>query len=94
MAQRITKKELEGVVDQINRMTNSPLEPYSKDAEGKLIVNVGCYTLSYAYGGVELQRMHNRFGGSTTPLNSGHVSKRELYNLMQAFIKGLRASNS
>ena len=90
MANRITDKDLENVVARINRITNSPLEAYTKDENGKFRANTGNYHLSYAYGGVELQRMHNEAGGVTTPLNTGHVTKRELYNLMQAYINGLQ----
>lgn len=81
---RITEKELEAVVNRLNRITNSSLEPY---IDGK--AQIGNYHLSWAYGGVSLHRMHNEYGGVTTPLNCGHISKRELYNLMQAYISGL-----
>jgi hypothetical protein len=33
--------------------------------------------------------MVNEGGGIRTPLVSGHVTKRELYNAMQAYIRGL-----
>lgn len=81
---RITEKELESVVLRINNITGSPVKPY---IDGK--AQIGNYHLSYAYGGVSLHRMHNEAGGVTTPLSCGHISKRELYNLMQAYISGL-----
>jgi hypothetical protein len=65
------------------------LEPYTKTPDGKFKANIGCYHLSFAYGGVSLHRMNNEAGGVTTPLICGHVTKIELYNLMQAFISGL-----
>jgi hypothetical protein len=86
---RITQKDLEAVVKHINEITHSPLESYTKDLEGRLKANVGNYHLSYAYGGVALHRMSNGSGGVTTPINSGHVTKRELYKLMQAYINGI-----
>lgn len=87
---RITEKDLECVVNRLNRITNSPLEPYAKSPIGNHIkAQIGNYHLSWAHGGVTLHRMHNEHGGVTTPLNCGHVSKRELYNLMQAYISGL-----
>jgi 2,4-dienoyl-CoA reductase-like NADH-dependent reductase (Old Yellow Enzyme family) len=89
MSNRITDKDLQAVVDRINRITNSPMTPYVKDASGKHKAQIGNYHLSHAYGGVALHRMHNEAGGVTTPINSGHVPKRELYNLMQAYINGL-----
>ena len=82
--QRITEKQLQAVVDRINRITNSPAEPY---INGK--AQVGSYHISYAYGGVCLHRIANEGGGVSSPLSSGHVPKRELYNLMQSFISGL-----
>lgn len=90
---RITQKDLEAVVKRINLITNSPLESYVKDANGKFKAQVGNYHLSGAYGGVSLHRMDNESGGVTTPLNCGYVTKKELYNLMQAFINGLQTKN-
>jgi hypothetical protein len=34
----------------------------------------------------------NESGGATCPLGQGHGTKRELYNTMQAFIKGLEVT--
>jgi hypothetical protein len=39
-----------------------------------------------------LHRHVNEGGGVNCPLVHGHVPKRELYNLMQAFIKGLEVT--
>lgn len=81
---RITDKQLESLVDRINELTDSPMQPW---IDGK--AQIGNYHLSYAYGGVCLHRMFNTGGGVTTPLVHGHVPKRELYNAMWAFIEGL-----
>lgn len=88
----ITKKDLEAVVNRINLITNSPLESYTKTKDGKFKANIGNYHLSGAYGGWCLHRMQNVGGGISTPINSGYVSKRELYSLMQAYINGLQDS--
>jgi hypothetical protein len=88
MSERITEKQLHAIVDRINRVTGSPMEPYTA---GK--TNVGNYHLDFAYGGVELQRMVNDVGGVTCPIRSGHVSKRELANLMWAFLEGLETKH-
>lgn len=91
---RITQKDLEAVVARLNTITNSPQEPYVKDSKtGKLTAQIGNYHLSYAYGGVSLHRMANNGGGVTDVLNSGHISKKDLYSLMQAFIKGMSHDN-
>jgi len=85
---RITEKDLQAVCDRINRVTGNPLAAYARTETG-CKANVGNYHLSHAYGGVELQRMHNDGGGVTTPLHTGHVPKRELYNAMHAFLAGI-----
>jgi len=85
--QRITESQLQAVVDRLNRITGSPMAPY---ADGK--AQIGNYHLSHAYGGVCLHRMHNEGGGVSCPIIGGHVPKRELYGLMQAYISGLTAN--
>ena len=81
---RITEKQLQAVVDRLNRITNSPMQPY---VDGK--AQPGNYHLSHAYGGVCLHRMGNENGGVSSPLSTGHITKRELLNLMHAYISGL-----
>jgi len=82
--QRVTDSQLQVVVDRINRITGSPMTPYT---DGK--INIGNYHLSGAYGGVCLHRMHNQGGGVSSPLSTGHIPKRELLNLMHAYIQGI-----
>jgi len=87
--QRITDKQLDALAVAINRETGSPETPYTRTADG-VRANVGNYHISHAYGGVCLHRMSNEAGGVTTPLSYGHVTKRELYNAMHAYLAGLR----
>jgi hypothetical protein len=84
--ERITEKHLQAIVDRLNRITGMPAAPYW---EGK--AQVGNYHLSHAYGGVALHRMYNDAGGITSPLSTGHITKRELANLMHAYIAGLES---
>lgn len=86
---RITKKDLEILVNTINELTNSPLESYSKNKQGKYTSNIGNFHLSGAYGGWQLQRICNASGGVTT-ITSGFVPKRELYQLLHAYIDGIK----
>ena len=85
---RITQETLNAVTDRINRMTGSPMLPY---VNGK--PQIGCYCLDWAYGGVGLRRIVNDGGGETNVI-AGYMTKRELYDRMQAFISGLEACKS
>jgi len=85
---RITIKYLEGQVNLINRLTNSPEEKRTR-VDGRNIPNVGNYHLSQSMGGVELQRVGNESGGTSDVSRGGHVSNKELSNWMSGFIAGL-----
>mgnify|MGYP001279532175 CR=1 FL=1 len=84
---RITESDLQAKIDRLNKITNSPANPYTN---GK--ANVSCYHISHAYGGVCLHRMYNDSGACTTPLIGGHVSKRELAGLLDAYISGIEST--
>lgn len=84
---RITDKQLNAIADRLNKITNSPASPW---IDGK--AQIGNYHISHAYGGVCLHRMHNDGGGVTSPLSCSHVPKRELANLMWAFIAGINST--
>ena len=91
MSDRITKAHLESLADRINRMTGSPEASYSTHTVGgHYCANVGNYHLDGAYGGWKLSRMSNESGG-VSDITHGFVTKRELYGLMQAFIRGIEA---
>jgi hypothetical protein len=87
---RITDKQLDNLATWLNELTNSPLESSSRDDNGRFRSNIGNYHISHAYGGVCLHRIVNEGGGISCPIIGGHVTKRELFNLMHAYIKGLR----
>ena len=89
--QTISKANLEAVVNRINGLTESPDKPYVKIGD-KYVAQIGCYHLSGAYGGYALHRMVNDGGGTADVLHSGHVPKRELYELMHAFIRGIEST--
>lgn len=89
-ADRVSIKDLEAIVARINRITGSPMEPYTRSSHGS-VANIGNYHLSGAYGGYALHRMSNEAGGIIDALRSGHVSKRELRDLMFAYIAGIEA---
>lgn len=83
--ERITKNQLEAVVTRLNLLTKSPGEPWTRT--DRVRANIGNYHLDYAYGSVALARMVNADGGITMIFGRG--TKRELYNQIQAFIRGL-----
>ena len=85
---RITEKMLQAKVDYLNKITGNPDAPYAKTEAG-LKANIGNYHISGAYGGVCLHQMVNEGGGVRTPLQAGHVPKRELFDGLCAFIKGI-----
>lgn len=100
--QRITQRDLEAVCTRINRAVNGAgdvdengvYRAWRQNGRGLAqIPNV--YTISYAYGGAALHRncdvdaageshgVHDVFGY--------HMPKRELYERMQAFLRGVDA---
>lgn len=84
--ERITEKQLNAVVERLNRITHSPLASWTKTDKGPT-ANIGNYHLDYAYGGVSLARMRNEGGGIEMILPGG--TKRECYERLQAFLKGI-----
>jgi len=91
--ERITKVQLEMLCERINTVTNSPQTPYTS-TDSSFKPNAGNYHLSGAYGGWKLERMSltNGSTGTTDPLSTGYVSKRELYNHLHSFLRGLDAA--
>jgi hypothetical protein len=87
---RITIKNLNEIVNTLNRITNSPNEPYKKDESGMRRAQVGSYYIGQAYGGYTLLRIINSGGGCNQPLASGYIPARELCEHINAYIRGLR----
>ena len=87
---RITTQILEDRINYLNELTNNPKTPRTQK-NGKVISNIGNYHLDGAYGGWELYQMHNTGGGVDNPLRTGHIPKKELYNLINAFISGIQS---
>ena len=94
---RVTIKMLENQVDQLNIITSSPRKYFTSDSftskKGRFTINIGHFCISGAYGGYELQRVCTNGGGVTSPLNTGHIPKKELYNLISAFVSGIEFNN-
>ena len=90
MAYRITRKDLDNVVDRLNAIASTPPEPYVKVGD-KFIPQANCYLIGGAYGGWRLEQMSSIEGctGIRTPIPTGYVSKRECYDAIQAYISGI-----
>lgn len=93
---RVTTAHLDAIVARINTMTNSPLTPYASGPNGKYEPQAGCYHLSQAYGGYALHRMSTTAGctGTSDVLSRGHMPKKELAELMYAFIRGMESTTN
>lgn len=85
---RITRKDVDGAINYLNRITGNDAEPYRKEGD-KWLANKGNFHLSGAYGGHSLHQMSNDDGGIRDIFNCGHVPMRELYDLIHAYIKGI-----
>jgi hypothetical protein len=86
---RISRSNLEAVVKRLNIMTGNSIDPYTKDKNGNFIANIGNYHLSGAYGGVSLHRMSTDGGGVSDVFRCGHVTKRDLYDRLHAYLNGI-----
>ena len=89
--QPVTKKDLQAVVDRLNRITGHDLQPYRK-VGAAFVQNPGVYVLDWAYGGVSLEQQAARGAdglshGIRVILHRG--SKRDLYERLHSFIQGI-----
>jgi hypothetical protein len=85
---RITRKNLQFIINRLNLATGSPVETYVKGDDGRFHAQPGCWHLSGAYGGFALHRMVNASGGVSDPFGH-HMPARELYNRIHAMLIGL-----
>ena len=87
---RITKKQLIARIETINSILQRPATPYTQ-VDGKLVANIGNFHLSEAYGGYGVGLMTDG-GGSSDPIWRGHITARDAYDRISAFISGLQFS--
>ena len=87
---RITLRDLDHVVDNINTLQDIPLEPWTR-VDDKLIPTAWNYHLSSAYGRYALHQHGASGSGIRDIFQVGHVPKRQLHGLLQAYREGLRA---
>lgn len=94
MADRITTKQIENLVKDINASLGVPNDPYSdtRDNNGGLIANVGTVYVAGAYGGARLEQMC-RGGGSRDFLSTGYTTKRVVYDIAMAWLSGRQSKD-
>ena len=85
---RVTIKQIESQINYLNKITGNPEHPWKREGNHNK-AQIGNYHLSQAYGGVCLHQIVNTGGGVRTPLSPGHVPRRDLYNQLTAFIRGI-----
>lgn len=91
MADRITAGMLEQLCRVVNSHTDLGPNPllWTRDDAGNNVATVGAFYIDGAYGGVSLVQIMNEDGGVRDVLGSGHVTKRELYDRIQAYLRGV-----
>ena len=80
---RITEVELYGTLDTLNTLLGESLNG----------ADIGSYHFSRAYGGWQLHRTMNAFGG-IQQITAGYVSKRLMCERMWAMIAGIRMEST
>ena len=83
--ERITRKQLDFLCERINNAKKTPAKPYER-IDGSLVGQIGNYHLSGAYGGVCLHQTMTEGGGVRDVFSCGHVPKRDLYQMMSAYL--------
>lgn len=83
MSNRITQKDLESLVNELN-------EAKGFDPRDVYYNTVGAYQLDYAYGGVKLVKITSTGGSQTNVSTGGYGTKKELY----IFLRGMRAQTN
>ena len=90
---QIKISNLEALIKTINLVTKSPETPYTRNKDGTSTRNPGNYHLDGAYGGWKLDRILES-GGVHNVLECGFETKKHLYELMQAYLRGLTCNNT
>lgn len=85
---RYTEAQLVSLIGQVNRLTDSPLEPLTADWGP----SVGHHYLRRGTGGYLLAKAGNAAGEYTDVFGAGWMTKPELGIRLEAYVKGLEAA--
>lgn len=88
MTTRTTQKDLDCLVNHLNRITGNNPKAW-QTVNGRNLANIGTYVLNGAYGGWKLAQITNEGGGERNPISMGYVSKKECYYAIHAYISGI-----
>lgn len=88
MSNRITRKDLDALADQINDAIGASREVWTNG-----VANIGTHYVQGAYGGYQLQEVVTD-GGGIKSVTYGYQPTRELYNQMRAYLHGIVAGRS
>lgn len=84
---RITIKQIEAVIEWLNKELKRPLKPY-ENVDGKLKAQIGNFHMYSAYGKYGLHEMRTEGGGIRQHIGLG--TKRELFNSIHRLLDGIR----
>lgn len=84
---RITKAQIEAVIEWLNKELNRPLKPY-ENIDGKFTAQIGNFHLYQAYGAYGLHEMATEGGGIRQTIGLG--TKKELFNSIHRLLDGIR----
>jgi hypothetical protein len=87
MAQ-VTDADLENAIERLNKISDMPVTPFSRDRTGKFVPNVGNYHLYQAYGSSALHQMH-KSGDSSTDIIFHLTTRDELLAQIQSRTDGV-----
>ena len=86
---RITNKDLEQQAELLNYITGNEEQPCHWTPEDGTIWHIGSFYIAGAYGGYKLLQVTNKGGGCIDALPTGYTTKKDLYNSMRCFERGL-----
>ena len=90
MTYRITRKQLDYALSQLNTALDRPSQPYSAEPiNGRYQAQPGCIHLDIAYGGTRLVEMCESGGERDI---TGRGTKRETYDAIQAMLWAVTAA--